>query len=915
MSRIRTASLLLSLCIPLALLAQPRPRVTARIDTNRVLRLSNSTHPLTRTGGDLGRVRADLPMERIQMQLLSSPAQLAALEQMLVDQQDPSSPRFQQWLTPEEFGAQFAPAPEDVEAVAGWLRESGFTVGETGRGGRTLEFSGTAAQVERAFHTEMRQYRVNGEVHVANSRDLSIPEALAPVIGGVASLHDFHHKPMHHVLSKAPITAPLTVPLTVPLTDLTGGAHALSPWDFAAIYNVARLWSSNWDGAGQSVAISGRTNIKMSDVASFRSTFGLPGNNTQIIVNGRDPGIISSGEETEADLDVEWSGAVAKGAAIKFVVSASTNASDGVDLSSQYIVNNNLAPVMSVSFGACEASLGSGNNFYNALWQQAAAQGISVFISSGDSGSAGCDSPGARTPASRGLGINGLGSTPYNVAVGGTQFTDTTNAAAYWKATNDTHAASATGYIPETTWNESAYTTASAPANNLFATGGGVSSLYATPSWQTGKGVPTGDPAAATAHHRYVPDVSLSAAGHDGYLLIQEGGLYLVGGTSASSPAFAGLMAIVDQYSGGANGNPNARFYSLATQFPAVFHDVTSGTNAVPCVATSPGCKAPVSPATVGTMNGYSAGAGYDLATGLGSVDAYALAFNWGARATLPARPAITSLTPNPMNATASNQTLTITGTGFTAGATVKATSPTFSGNLTVTSITATTILATINTGLVSQTWNITVTSASGAASYATGLTVVAPPTLPAITTLNPNPMPAYNGYQVLTINGSGFQAGAAGKIVVGYPGYSATITGGSMSVLSSTQIICLINAGAATRSWSVQVVNPSGLASNTVNLQVNAPPTLTSFAPGSLTHSTAAQTLTINGANFVPGAALRVYFAAGSATSVLQGTAIKSATATQIQVTVSVPTAGNRTVQVVNPDGSASNALTLSVK
>src|SRR5260370_4126825 len=127
--------------------------------------------------------------------------------------------------------------------------------------------------------------------------------------------------------------------------------------------------------------------------------FGLPPNDPQIIVNGADPGIFSSGEETEADLDVEWSGWVGRNAAIKFVVSKSTNSSDGVDLSAQYIVNHNLAPVMSTSFGLCEAWLGSsGNNFLASLWQQAAAQGITVFVSSGDNGVAGRGFPSAPRP-------------------------------------------------------------------------------------------------------------------------------------------------------------------------------------------------------------------------------------------------------------------------------------------------------------------------------------------------------------------------------------------------------------------------------------------------------------------------------------------------------------------------------------
>ena len=350
-------------------------------------------------------------------------------------------------------------------------------------------------------------------------------------------------------------------------TGLAGGSHGISPYDFAAIYNVRSLWNGGFDGTGQTIAIAGRTNIKPTDVATFRSTFGLPANNPQVVLNGPDPGIISAGEETEADLDVEWSGGVAKGATVKFVVSKSTNASDGVDLSSSYIVNNNLASTMSVSFGACESAMGSANSFYNNLWSQAAALGISVFVSSGDNGSAGCDASSASsgsanttTPAIHGFAVNGLASTPYNVAVGGTQFNDTASASTYWNAANDAHYASAKGYIPEVVWNESSYTTPGAAANGLWAGSGGVSTQYARPAWQTGTGVPAFDPGTTSQKHRLLPDVSLTAAGHDGYLIYREGGLYLVGGTSASSPSMAGIMTIVNQHSADATATPMPGF-------------------------------------------------------------------------------------------------------------------------------------------------------------------------------------------------------------------------------------------------------------------------------------------------------------------------------------------------------------------
>jgi subtilase family serine protease len=653
----------------------------------------------------------------------------------------------------------------------------------------------------------------------------------------------------------------------------------------------------------------------MSDVASFRSIFGLSGNNTTILLNGPDPGIESDGEETEADLDVQWAGAVAKGAAIKFVVSKSTNASDGIDLSSQYIVTNNLATAVSVSFGACEAALGDGgNSFYNALWQQAAAQGMSVFVSSGDAGSAGCDTPTSTLPASQGLGVNGLGSTPYNTAVGGTQFNEAGNTAAYWNATNDGNKASAMSYIPEVTWNESSYTSGSSQ-NNLFAGSGGVSQVYPTPVWQTGAGVPAGDPGNTTQHHRYVPDVSLTAAGHDGYLLYRDGVLYMVGGTSASSPAFAGLAAILAQYTGGRNGNLNTRFYSLATQVPAAYHDITGGTNAVPCAGGSSGCSA-TGASSVGVMTAYSAAAGYDLATGLGSVDAYAMALNWGSR---PANsPAISSLSPIPMSASASAQQLTISGSNFAPGATVKAS---YAGgpiiNLSVTSLTPAKITAAITTGTAAHLWSIVVTNPGGISSFAASLQVNAANPAPAIASLSPNPMTGSTSSQVLVINGSNFQPGAGLAVTLTYPGGPTTkLTGGQIAFVSSAQVLALVNVGATARTWSVTVTNPSGIVSNAASLSVAAPPqppAIASLNPNPMTHANAIQTLTIQGSGFITGKGLKVMASYPGFSTALP---ITTASATTITVSINAgETPRNWTIHVQNPNGDLSNKTTLQVK
>ncbi|HXA52805.1 MAG TPA: S53 family peptidase, partial [Candidatus Acidoferrum sp.] len=587
MSLTRTTTLLIALCAAGLISAQSsRSRINQRIDNSSTVRLARTTHPVAGRARDLGRASSTLQMDRILVQLSGSPEQNAELEQLIAEQHDPSSARYQQWLTPEEFGERFGPAQSDVDAVTTWLEAQGFHVNSVAPGRRSVEISGPVDAVERAFHTEMRRFEWNGEQHLSNAMDIAIPRALTGVVTGVVSLHDFRARTQHYGPDGG---AP------VPLANLAGGSHALGPYDFATIYNLTTLWNQNFDGAGQAVAIAGRSNIRPSDAVAFRSMFGLPANPPQVILNGADPGILNANEEFEADLDVQWSGAIAKGAAVKFVVSKSTAATDGIDLSSQYIVTRNVAPVVSVSFGACEDDIGFNNIFYSSLWQQAAAQGMSVFVSSGDAGSAGCAAAWGAA-ATRGYGVNGLASSAYNVAVGGTQFADTTNPAAYWNTSADSRQASARSYIPETAWNESS-------PSSPVAGGGGFSMFWSTPSWQVASGVPTSDPGTTNGHHRYLPDVSLAAAGHDGYLVVRNGSLYVMAGTSASAPAFAGLMAIVDQYTGRRNGNPNVRLYPLAAQVPAAFHDVRTGSIAVPCQNGTPNCSG-------GMTTGFSAGTG-----------------------------------------------------------------------------------------------------------------------------------------------------------------------------------------------------------------------------------------------------------------------------------------------------------------
>ncbi len=619
--------------IPLALLfaaaatAQRPSRIRARVDDNVVTRIPASEHRGIARAVDNGRVAPDLVMDRMQLTLSSGPDQLATLEQLLRDQQDPSSPAYHQWLTPQQFGQQFGPSQDDLDAVTGWLATHGFTVTAIAAGRRSIEFSGDASHVEQAFHTEMHRYTVAGAAHIANSTDISVPSALASVVTGIVSLNDFRAQPQHRVVSSTSGSL-----LKSPAYNNSDGSHTLTPFDYATIYDINPVWNTlKIDGTGQNIAVISRSNIDLTDVSTFRSRYGMQPASVQVLLNGTDPGIqTQTGDDIEASLDVEWAGATAKGANIIMVTSASTRTSDGVDLSAKYAVDNNVAPVITMSYGSCEAQNGSYNNYYNSLWQQAAAQGISVFVSSGDDGSAGCDDQTSAQPASGTFAVSGLASTPYNVAVGGSQF-DESSGGPYWASSNSsTQVSSALGYIPEVVWNESAYVNAGNADNGLWASSGGVSMLYTTPTWQTGPGVPSSDPGTSNAHHRYLPDVSLTAADHDGYLVRAGGTTYRVSGTSASTPSFAGIMAMINQYTNARNGLPNPKFYALAQSTPGIFHDVTSGTNAVPCAIVDPSCTGPGIVAGVATMGGYNAATGYDLATGLGSVDVYNLVTNFG---------------------------------------------------------------------------------------------------------------------------------------------------------------------------------------------------------------------------------------------------------------------------------------------
>jgi Pro-kumamolisin, activation domain/Bacterial Ig-like domain (group 3) len=706
-------------------------RITQAINEKQLVRFKGNIHPLARPQFDQGAVPDSMPAKRMLLFLKPSMDQESALTQFLIDQQNAASPNYHKWLTPEQFGAKFGPADADIQTVVTWLESQGFQVAKVSKGKIAIEFSGTAAQLRQAFHTEIHKYLVNGEMHFANATVPQIPAALAPVVRGVAPLNNFRPKPTHHVAGEfTKSIGSSQVKSLKPDFSTSGGSFAIGPTDFAKIYNVLPLWNAATpiDGTGQSIAIIGVSNINLQDVKDFRTIFGLPtagaANTPVVVIDGDDPGIINDGSETEALLDVELAGAVAKNAQIHLIIAADADLGlgSGLLLAIFHALDFNADPIMSLSFSDCESdpTIYTG---YPILWQQAAAQGITVTVATGDNGSAGCEDPNALapTPATTGLQVNGLASTPFNVAVGGTDFNDVGTEGTYFSATNDpTTLVSAKGYIPESTWNNSCTnllfgagaeancnTVANQSAVVTVGASGGASTVNAKPPYQSFVSAANGMPADGA---RDLPDVSLFASdGKDGfhksfYAMCEADAVTApsctgttfsflgAGGTSGSTPNFAGIMALVNQKTGQRQGNANFPLYrlaqmqytaatacdSVASPLPAAactFNDVTTGTIAMPCTTGSVNCNTTVGTDTIGVLSGYDTGAGYDLATGLGSVNAANLVNNW-------------SIAVNSFTSTTTTLTLT-PQTGINAGqdVTVNATVTPGSGSATPTGI------------------------------------------------------------------------------------------------------------------------------------------------------------------------------------------------------------------------------------
>jgi len=634
--------LVIALAFPLVLIPQNRSSrvlITQPVDENVLHRLSGNTRAQANAQNDAGAVADSLAMEHMLLQLQRPPEQELAVRRLIDSQHDPASPNFHHWLTAAQFGQSFGPAQEDINAVTGWLRSHGFQVNLVYPNGMLIDFSGTAGQVRTAFHTAIHNLNVNGQPHIANMSDPQIPAALAPVVAGVVSLHDFLPRTMSRRHTE--------------FTFASGGStyQAVTPADLATIYNLNPLFAAGTAGQGQTIAVVEDSNLYSdADWNTFRATLGLSPYTTGSLTtvhpaaaganNCLNPGV-ANGDDGEATLDAEWASAAAPGAAIMVATCASTRTTFGGLIAIQNLVNAAAGPpaIISLSYGECEAGNGaSANAAYNAVFQQAVAEGVSVFVAAGDEGGASCDA--GATGATHGIGVSGYASTPYNVAVGGTDFGDTVagSAGAYWSATNSATYGSAVSYVPEIPWNDSCagallagsfgYSTgygangfcgsSAAAQNGLQVVAGGsggpsgcasgtpassgvVSGTcegYAKPAWQAGV---MGLPADGV---RDLPDVSLFAGdGVWGHFYVmcwsnrRGGGAPCTGdpsgwagggGTSFATPIMAGIQALVNQQAGSAQGNPNYVYYQLAaSQYGAAGSPVCNSSSGN---ATDAGC-------------------------------------------------------------------------------------------------------------------------------------------------------------------------------------------------------------------------------------------------------------------------------------------------------------------------------------
>jgi hypothetical protein len=875
------------------------PRITTDVNESSLATLKGNVPRLARAEYDQGEASPATQLTHIRLVLSRSSEQQAALDEYLAELQDKSSPNYHKWLTPEEFGQLYGPADSDIAALVAWLQSHGLTVETISKGRTNIAFSGTVSQVEEAFHTSIHSFQTaGGRQFFSNTTDPQIPSALAGVVKGVAHLNTIQPRPQFVPGSAGkfnpessrlePVSAVSANEARPNLTTGSGTSYFLYivPGDAATIYDTPNSYNANFSsgtsytGAGVKIGIGGDATISASIVADYRSVF--LGNSTQPILNyctsSSSCSTSSSGtrigttDSDEAYIDTELSGGMAPGAAIYYYASA--DLTTGIEAA----IDANVVDIFSLSFGDCEQNMGtSGNAQINSLWEQAAGQGITVTVSSGDSGSAGCDYSGSQ--ASGGLQVSGYASTPYNIAVGGTDFYALTNSFSTYVSTSQgsssTYYRTALKYIPESTWNDSTTNNTTISANvtskssdpmgaNIWAGSGGASSCatgsgatcagYSKPSWQTGAGVPSDG-------KRDIPDVSLMAGNgntpatwlvcsadttkYDNQTVTEncttqsDGYFFFVGygGTSTSAPTFAGILAMVEQKAGGRLGQAAKELLQLYTMAngahaSAIFHDVTVGNISVPCKSSSLNCG-PNGSGGAYFESGYNTTTGYDLATGLGSVDATQLVNDWGTSTSLATATVTVTPTLNPVTTVESlsvqvsvsgssgtpTGTVTLSGGGYTSAAETIGVSPCTS---------ASSCTFTVPAGsLAIGTDTLTVTYSGDSIYAATNKTAtVTVNGLTAAVTIN---QPAsISSNQPLTVTGT-VTGTAAGE----WPTGTVTLTGGGYTSTATA----LTEQSSTVGQYSITIpANSLSAGSDTLTVTYNGNPVYDAGATGTTT-------------------------------------------------------------------------------
>jgi subtilase family serine protease len=618
--------------------AAVQDRIAGSINSGSRVALPGMIMRRAKNSTDLGLAPADTKLDSLSLRFSMTAAQQADLTQLLAAQLNPSSPSYHQWLTPEQFGARFGLSSADLGKVSAWLTSQGFTITSVARSSTFISFTGTVAQAQTAFGTTIHSLSYNGEQHISNITDPVVPSTIASVVAAVNGLNDFKLKPRSRARHASAIDP--SQPLYTQTINGTT-SHFISPADFYSIYDFNPLptASAPAGGTGVTIAVMGQTDLSANpdpNITQFRAAAGLPAINLQLLLVGTDPGLSTDNNIDEAHIDLEWSGAAAPGAKIVYVYSSDVFTS----LDYAIAMMKPTPPIITISYGNCESGWGTAMlSSYNNLLAQANAQGQTVMASSGDSGATDCDLTGLAT---EGLNVDFPASSPYVTAAGGTMFSgDVNTPATYWASSNGSSGGSVLSYIPEQPWNETTPTAGlgDSAGNGGGGGGGGVSAFFSKPAWQVGTGVPND-------FARDTPDFSMNAAAeHDGYLVCSSGdgssppeptctngflssaGVPNVfGGTSFVAPTFAGILALVEQKLGNTTGlgniGPTLYGFLNGPTYSSVFHDITSGNNSVPCIQGTLNCPS-------GGSIGYSAGTGYDQASGIGSIDVNQLINGW----------------------------------------------------------------------------------------------------------------------------------------------------------------------------------------------------------------------------------------------------------------------------------------------